>query len=144
MTLIISAIKMRPIRWIIVIGWTILISILLVQPEQNPVINTGVQPGPMSLERELIFTTAHLIGFGITCALWFWAWFGHVSLSRSLFLGIGFAMVIGMVTEYLQGYAPDRNPSLIDFFANCTGALLMAYVIWRKQTLFSHNKFLSH
>ena len=133
MTLLMSVIKMRAIRWLVVIVWTIFISIILVQPEQNPVINTGVQPGPMSLEREILFTSAHLIAFGMTCALWFWAWFGYLNLAKSLLLAIVFAIVIGSITEYLQRFAPDRNSSLFDFLANCIGALMMAYFIWRKQ-----------
>ena len=134
MAFISSIIKIRPpIRWIVVILWTIFISILLIQPEQNQLINTGIPPGPNTLEREILFTSAHLISFGITCALWFWAWFGHLSLTRSLLLGVVFAIVIGGVTEYLQIYSPNRYPSWIDFFANCTGVLLIGYLIWRKQ-----------
>jgi VanZ family protein len=129
-----SVIKISPpIRWTVVILWTIFISILLIQPEQNQLINTGIPPGPNTLEREILFTSIHFISFGITCALWFWAWFGHLNFSKSLLLAIGFAIVIGSVTEYLQSYSPDRYPSWIDFFANCTGTLLMGYIIWRKQ-----------
>lgn len=133
MAFIVSVIRIRPIRWILVIVWTTFISIMLVQPGNQPLIYSGIPPGPTTLEREIIFTSAHFITFGITCAFWFWAWFGHTSLPRSLFLGIMFAIVIGIVTEYLQTYSPDRHPSLIDFFANSTGALLIGYVIWRKQ-----------
>lgn len=132
-----SVIKMRPIRWIMVIVWTIFISILLVQPERQPLIDTGIPPGPNTLEREIVFTTAHFISFGITCALWFWAWFGHLNLPKSLLLGIVFAIMIGSITEYLQMYSPDRHPSWIDFFANCTGVLIMAFFIWRKQRVIS-------
>ena len=137
MALLKSVVKNRLIRWVVVILWTIFISILLVQPENQKVINTGIPPGPNTLEREIVFTSAHLISFGITCALWFWAWFGHLSLPKSLLLGIVFAILIGSVTEYLQSYSPDRHPSIFDFMANCIGALIMAYVIWRKQHLFS-------
>lgn len=144
MASVLSVIQLRTVRWIMVIVWTIFISILLIQPESQPLIDTGIPPGPSTLEREIVFTTAHLIAFGITCALWFWAWFGHLSLPKSLLLGIVCAILIGSVTEYLQSYSPDRHPSWIDFFANCTGAIIMAYVIWRKQIVLMQSKFLPH
>lgn len=140
MAVIMSIIKIRPIRWTIILLWTVFISILLIQPESEPLIHTGIPPGSNTLEREIVFTSAHLISFGITCALWFWVWFGHLSLPKSLLLAIVFAIVIGSVTEYLQSYSPDRHPSWIDFFANCTGALIMATIIWRKQVdIIRHN-----
>lgn len=133
MVTLLDMIRFRPLRWMITLVWTVFISIILIQPEQNPVISTGIPPGPNTLEREILFTTLHLIAFGTTCGLWFWAWFGHVSLSQSLLLAIVIAIIIGAVTEYMQSFAPDRYPSWIDFFANCTGALLIAQYIWRKQ-----------
>ena len=136
MAIILKLVQNRPLRWIITLSWTVFISIILVQPEQQPVIQTGIPPGPNTLEREIFFTTLHLIAFGTTCIVWFWALFGHFNLARSLVLAIVIAIIVGSVTEYLQIYAPDRHPSFIDFFANWTGALLMAYFIWRKQALF--------
>lgn len=133
MTLALNIINFRPLRWLVTIAWTIFISIVLVQPENQPVINTGIPPGPNTLEREIVFTTLHLIAFGTTCAVWFWAWFGHLSFVRSLMIAVVIAIIIGSVTEYLQTFAPDRHPSFIDFAANAFGALIMAYVIWRKQ-----------
>jgi len=138
MTSVMSVIKIPIVRWILVIIWTIFISIILVQPESDQLIDTGIPPGPPTLEREIVFTSAHLISFGITCALWFWAWFGHLSFPKSLLLGIIFAIVIGSITEYLQSYSPDRHSSWLDFIANCTGALLMARFIWRKQERIKH------
>jgi len=133
MTLALTIVKFRPLRWLVALAWTVFISIILVQPEQQPVINTGIPPGPNTLEREIIFTTLHLIAFGTTCAVWFWAWFGHLSLMKSLLFALVIAVVIGSVTEYLQTFAPDRHPSLIDFLANAVGAVIMAWVIWRRR-----------
>lgn len=123
----------RLIRWSVTILWTVFISILLVQPEKQPLIDIGIQPAPITLEREILFTTLHLIAFAITCVLWFWAWFGHLNLSKSLILAIVISIILGTTTEYLQIYSPDRYPSLIDYLANCLGASLAGYVIWRKQ-----------
>lgn len=134
MATVLHLIQNRPLRWICAIIWTAFISILLVQPEGDPLIYTGIPPAPPTLERELLFTSAHLIAFGVTCAVWFWAWFGHLRLTTSLLMGIVFAIAIGSITEYLQTYSPDRHPSIIDFLANCIGTLTIAYFIWKKQS----------
>lgn len=133
MTRLLTWIENPLLRWLLALAWTALISVLLVQSEQNPMINTGIPPGEPTLEREIVFTTAHLIAFSITSALWFWAWFGHINLRTSLILGVAIAIVIGGVTEYLQSFVPDRQASLFDLLANCIGALGIAYFIWRKR-----------
>jgi hypothetical protein len=133
MTVALHILQFRPVRWIIAITWTIFISIVLVQPENQPLINTGIPPGPNTLERELVFTTLHLIAFSTTCAVWFWAWFGHLILKHSLLIAISIALTLGGVTEYLQSFSPDRYPSVGDLLANASGALLMARFIWSRQ-----------
>ncbi len=135
MALVLKFASYRPLRWLGAIVWTIFISILLVQPEQQPLIQTGIPPGPNTLEREIFFTTLHLVAFGATCTVWFWAFFGHIAFVRSLVIAVVIAVIIGSVTEYLQTFSPDRYPSLIDFLANAIGAFIMAYIIWRNQHL---------
>lgn len=134
MATILPLIQNRPLRWIIALCWTAFMAVLLVQPENQPIISTGIPPAPPTLGRELLFTAGHLIGFSVTCALWFWAWFGHLNLVNSLLMSITITVVFGSITEYLQAYSPERSPSLFDFLANCAGALFVAYIIWKKQS----------
>ena len=135
----ITLLKKPPMRWMLAIIWTIIITILLLQPGDKPVFDPGgMLEGPESLGREIFFTTIHLIAFSMTCAIWFWTWYGHLNLTRSLLLSSGLTIIFGIVTEYLQSYASDRSPSVIDFTANCLGALLIAYLIWRKQNHIPH------
>lgn len=42
------------VRYLIALAWTIYLCILLVQPEQQPLIPTTLPPGPPSFERELL------------------------------------------------------------------------------------------
>ena len=126
-------ISFRPIRWLAAIAWTILLSILLLQPEADPVISLGLPTGPQTLAREAFFTALHMMAFALTCALWYWTWQGHLAFGASLALGIVFAFVLGAATEFLQSFAPDRYPSLLDFIANLFGAILAARLIWQQQ-----------
>lgn len=134
MATLLKLLQNRAIRWIITLAWSTLIFILLVQPEKNPVIYT-IEPAPWTLEREIFFTIAHFMAFGITTALWFWAWFGHNRLLKSIALSVVCAMILGAVTEYLQSFAPDRHPSWFDLFTNFIGTFIIAYIIWRKREL---------
>lgn len=121
------------LRWLLTLGWTALIAILLVQPENQPLIPTGIPPGPNTPARELVFGLLHLLAFGITCALWFHALSAHCPAATSLLLAGGIAIVIGGSTEYLQTFAPDRYPSWGDFIANCAGTLIAARLIWKRR-----------
>lgn len=134
MTIALRIINNRPLRWLVALMWTGIVAYLLLQPEGQSPVAAGVPFEDNTLEREIVFTTLHLIAFGTTCAVWFWAWVGHVSLTKSLLMAIIIAVAFGTVTEYLQAYAPNRSPSLFDFLANALGALMMGYLIWRKQS----------
>lgn len=124
----------RPARWLAAITWSVLLCILLLQPEADPVINLGLPTGPQTLAREAFFTALHIVAFALTCTLWYWTWRGHLAFGASLALGIAFAIALGAATEFLQSFAPDRYPSLIDFIANLFGAILAARLIWQRRS----------
>lgn len=124
----------RPVRWLAALAWSILLSILLLQPESDPVFNLGLPAGPQTLAREAFFTTVHVLAFAITCVLWFWTWRGHLPFPASLALGCVMAMALGAATEFLQAFAPDRYPSAIDLIANVFGTILAANLIWRHRS----------
>ena len=128
-----TLLQKQPVRWTMAIGWSIWISILLVLPEAS-LVDMGVPPGPSTSVRELAFTGVHLLAFAAACALWFWAWFGHLRLLASLVLATCITIGIGTLTEYLQMLVPDRYFSWSDFIANYAGALIAALFIWCKQT----------
>lgn len=112
-------------RWSITLGWTAVLVIILVQPEAQPIVNTGVQPAPPSFQRELAFVTLHIVSFCLTTLLWIWA-----VRQSPLWGALSVALLIGIVTEFLQALAPGRTPQLIDFLANGLG-VLVAFLSWR-------------
>jgi VanZ family protein len=111
----------RFIRWTLAITWTLCLTVLLLQPELNPVIPTGIQPAPPSLEREILFTIAHLIFFGITALLWSFALKKDLALAMALLIAGLFLVSYGFVTELAQGTVAGRTPQISDILANTTG-----------------------
>lgn len=129
---ILSWIHGAPIRWTAAIAWSIWITILLIQPEADPIINLGIPAGPQTFLRELFFTCLHLLAFALTCGLWQWALSATMSLRASIVFACMIALCLGASTEYLQTLSPDRYPSWTDLIANCYGSLLAAWFIWRR------------
>lgn len=123
-----------PLRLFVALAYTMLIFVILVQPQAQPVIPTGIPAGPPSWEREAFFSTLHLIGFGTLAALWWWVW-EAVTPQYALAVAALIAITIGMVTEGLQSFVPDRGVQLIDIGANLMGVLLALALIrwWRDQ-----------
>ena len=122
----------RALRWTAAIVWSIWITILLIQPEADPIINLGLPTGPQTFLRELFFTCAHVLAFAITCALWQRALSASMRMRASIALASIIAIGLGAGTEYLQTLSPDRYPSWTDLVANCLGSLLAAWFIWRR------------
>ena len=120
--------------WTIAIGWTALLFILLVQPDDQRLIETGIPRGPNTIERELFFTAMHLLAFGLTCGLWHRLLLRYAPLESSLLCACGISLALGGLTEMLQAFSPERYPSLGDLAANCAGTLLAAWLLRRRAT----------
>lgn len=123
----------RPLRILIALGWSALLTLLLLQGEADPVIDLGLPRGDNTLARELAFSALHLLAFGVTCACWAWALSRAVEPRRALFAACGIAIALGVATEILQSYTLDRYASWLDLAANIGGALLAAHVIRRRR-----------
>jgi len=114
------------------IGWSLLLSLLLLQPEAEPVIDLGLPRGDSSLEREIFFSALHLLSFAVTCSLWFWALARYFAWRASVYAAIVVAIALGISTESLQSLTQDRHASPIDLIANLGGALIAARMIWQR------------
>lgn len=121
-----------PLRWLLAIGWSLLLTLFLLQPEADPLIDLGLPRGDSTIQREIFFSALHLLAFALTCMMWFWALRGAVNPRNSLFAAILIAIALGIVTEALQSLTLDRHASLIDLVANFAGALIAARIIWRR------------
>lgn len=127
-----QSIQLSPLRWLLAIGWTLLLSLFLLQPEADPLIDLGLPRGDSTILRELFFSALHLLAFALTCLIWFWSLRGGFNPRICLFAAVLIAIALGIVTEALQSLTLDRHASLIDLIANISGALIAARVIWRQ------------
>ncbi len=121
----------RPVRWILALGWTACTMVLLLQPTEAQVINTGIAPGPPSLAREIVFTIGHLFVFAVLTALWRWALGAHLPPARAMWTAVAVALLVGILTEWGQTLVPSRGVQLTDLMADAAAALLVAWV-WPK------------
>ncbi len=128
---------LNALRWAIAISWTIFLSILLLQPENLPIISTGVQPAPPSLGREILFSSVHIIAMSVTALLWCFAF----NIKDNLFSIASLAIVLvgyGISVEYLQGSVPGRATQWWDMLANSIG-IGLGFWLWyrlKKSTKF--------
>lgn len=126
----------RPhIRAVLALAWTLLLTVLLVQPSSQPVIGPPAPPGPPSLARETMLTLGHIVGFSMLVMLWWWALSPRRSLRRSLFVAVGFALIFGALTELAQIASANRSPSLVDLIVNwgVTAATAVGILIERRR-----------
>lgn len=115
--------------YLIAMIWTIVLSIILLQPENQPIIPTGVQPAPPSLEREIFFSSLHIITFTLTAIIWCFALKPNLD-SRGLLISFVITMLAyGLTVEYLQSTIPGRNAQWWDMLANCIG-IACGLMLW--------------
>lgn len=127
-----NVLNLAPARWTLALGWTLLLTLFLLQPEAEPLIDLGLPRGESTLQRELFFSALHLLAFALTCFIWFWTFHFGANLKRSLLAAVIIAFALGIVTEALQSLTLDRHAALIDLIANFTGALVAARLIWQR------------
>lgn len=123
----------RPSRAAIVILYTALLTIGLVQSSAHPIIGPSA-PEDYNFFWDMLLTTGHVIGFGLLVVLLWWALSASASASRlwSLLVAMGFALLLGIVTESLQNLVPDRSASLFDLLCDWGVVLGVAWVLYRR------------
>ncbi|MEL6524894.1 MAG: VanZ family protein [Chloroflexota bacterium] len=124
----------------VAISWTIFLSILLLQPSAQPVINTGVQGAPPSFERELLFSTGHVLTFGFTFLLWCWAL--ALRIQWQLVALCAVLMLYGVLAEQVQSTVPGRSAQWWDMLANGLGVLI-AYGTWHAYERFDAKSYVN-
>lgn len=110
----------------IALAYTALLTLMLLQSSSNPYIGPAAPPGPPDPVRELLLTIAHIIGFALLVAIW---WKAFAPSSRPLLLAVLIALTLGIVTELLQNFVPDRSASLFDLLTNVVVTLATAWLI---------------
>jgi VanZ family protein len=118
-------------RWLLAVGWTMLILVLLLQSSSQPVIGPAAPPGQPSLGREMLLTSGHIVGFSILTALWWWALSQNMSARAALAAAVVMALLIGTGSEIAQAAVPDRSASWFDLMVNWGVTLATAWRLAR-------------
>lgn len=121
----------RPARFSILIIYTTLLTIGLVQSSANPLLGP-VAPEDYNFFWDVLLTTGHVVGFGGLVALMWWALSTQAPPLWSLLVAVIFALVLGTVTESLQSLVPDRSASWFDLLCDWGVTLAVAYVIYKR------------
>lgn len=122
-----------PTKWlrvIIGIGYTALLTLVLVQSSANPLLGPAA-PREFELWWEILLTLGHLVGFSLLVVV-NWSALATVTTSRrALVTAVIFACLLGLISEYLQSFVPDRSASLFDLACDWGVAFATAYIIHR-------------
>ncbi len=132
MELLAKVFRFAALRLLAAIAWSLLLTVLLLQPEADPIIELGLPRGDNTLLRELAFSTLHLLAFSGTCACWHWALPQQWRPRAALFVACAITLVLGVATEFMQTFTLDRHASWLDLVANIGGALIAARLIWTR------------
>jgi VanZ family protein len=125
------SLNMSPVRWLIAVAWMVFLTILLLQPLDNPVIPTGVKPAPPTFMREVYFSSMHALIFSITAIIWTWTLVKHFSIRTAMWITVIALFVYGIGTEFAQAQTPGRAPQRIDILANAVGITTGAWVMYK-------------
>lgn len=121
----------RSTRFIIVIVYILLLTIGLVQSSAHPLIGPSA-PEDYNFFWDVLLTTGHVVGFGGLVALLWWALSAQAPPLWALLIAVIFALILGIVTESLQNFVPDRSASLFDLLCDWGVVLAVGYVIYRR------------
>jgi VanZ family protein len=121
-----------PLTWqIAALVYTALLTLLLLQSSSQPIVGPAAPPGPPDLGREILLTSGHIVGFALLVLVWWWALSITSNFSRALVLTVVISLTLGIVTELLQNFVPDRSSSLFDLAVNTVVTLVTATIIYK-------------
>jgi VanZ family protein len=114
------------VRQFVALAYTALLTLVLLQSSSQPYIGPAAPPGPPDPARELLLTSGHIIGFALLVMLW---WQAFDPSPRALLMAVLIALALGLVTELLQNFVPDRSASVFDLATNIVVTLATALLI---------------
>ena len=116
-------------RWMVTPLVTVLLVVLLLQPGEQSVTDTGIMAGPPSLARDLFFITGHIVWFLLLVILWRWTLVTRFHPLSALLLSVLIAFILGTSTEFAQRLIPGRGATLVDWLSNVAGILFGVVVV---------------
>lgn len=121
------------VKWFriaLALGYTALLTLVLVQSSANPLLGPAA-PREFDLAWEILLTLGHLVGFSVL-VLVNWSALTTVTTSRrALVTAVIFACLLGLISELLQTFVPDRSASLFDLACDWLMSFATAYMIHR-------------
>lgn len=113
------------------IAYTALLTLVLIQSSAHPVVGP-VAPRDFNLAWEIFLTAGHLIGFTVLVIALYSALTTAAPPLRALIVAVVFACALGLLSEYIQSFVPDRSASLFDLACDWGMAFCAAYQIRRR------------
>jgi VanZ family protein len=133
-TVLIPAYKRLPyrenplFRAVAAAAYSALLTVLLIQSSAQPLVGPAA-PREFNLAWEILLFSGHVLGFGALVTVCWWALSSLAPFRRALVTAVIFACGVGLVTELLQAFVPDRSASLFDLLVNVAASMLAACVI---------------
>jgi VanZ family protein len=118
------------LRWLCAVIWLAVVTLTLLQSSEHPLVGPPQPRGPVSLQREIFLTSAHIVAFS---GMLFLIWWGLQPARRALLVALGFCWLYGIATELLQTLVIDRGASFSDLFFDFAASSMMAFLIFRYQ-----------
>jgi VanZ family protein len=118
----------RPLRWLMIIGYTALMTLLLEQSSGQPMIGPAA-PKAFDPVWDALLTGCHFVGFGLLVLLLWSALAVPAHWRWALIMTVLFALMFGLVTEIVQTLVPDRSSSWSDLLVDWGITLAVAYWI---------------
>lgn len=117
-------------RVVVAIVYSALLTLVLVQSSANPLLGPAA-PREFELWWEILLTLGHLVGFSLLVVV-NWSALATVTTSRrALITAVIFACLLGLISELLQSFVPDRSASLFDLACDWGVAFVTGYLLHR-------------
>lgn len=117
------------LRRLYAVVWVTLVTVTLLQSSGSPIVGPPAPPGPPDDARELFLTTGHIVAFSVMLVLLWWAL--HPA-PFALPVALATCCVLGILTEFLQTFVPDRSVSLGDLATNILVSAAAAFLVYWK------------
>lgn len=132
-------------RWGLALLWTVFFTVKLLQPGQQVIVASIIQPAPPSIERELLYTSLHLITFGLTAWVWCFALRVSSDAKQVLITLLVILLVYGASAELLQMRIPGRSAQWWDMLANGLGISvgITVWLGWHTSQFLKHKAILN-
>jgi VanZ family protein len=121
------------LRRLYALVWVALITVLLLQSSENPLLGPAAPPGDPPLWREVLLAVGHVVAFSGLVALLWWALVVNASFRRALTIALVISLALGLVTEMGQALVPDRSALVVDLIVNWLSSINAALLLllWR-------------